>query len=155
MPNRVRWARAWGVLLLGVALVLGARCAMEGIATTTAALIGLGVAAIGLIGGRTWGSLLALAVGASFAVAGALEMTNAPHLFFAIAAAASLPSLLFAPPMWGFDRAAAAVLLAGSVALGSLGAGGLQLFGDDVASALAELEAELDRPRPVVRCPGR
>ena len=38
---------------------------------------------------------------------------------------------------------------------GSLGAGGLQLFGDDVASALVVLEAELDQPRPVVRCPGR
>ena len=154
MSRGVVWVRAWGVLLLGVALVLGARCVMGGIVTTTAALVGLAVAAIGLIAGRTWGSLLALAVGASFAAAGALEMTNAPSLFFAVAAAASLPSLLFARPMWRFDRAAAVVVLAGSIALGSLGAAGLRLWGDEVLSTIAELEAALDHPS-VGRCAER
>lgn len=155
MSRGVVWVRAWGVLLLGVALVLGARCVISGIVTTTAALVGLAVAAIGLIAGRTWGSLLALAVGASFAAAGAFEMTNAPSLFFAVAAAASLPSLLFARPMWRFDRAAAVVVLAGSIALGSLGAAGLRLWGDEVLSTIAELEAALDRPPPMGRCAER
>jgi hypothetical protein len=152
MSKRIRWVRAWGVVLLTVAVALGSRCAMAEIWTTTAALIGLGVAAVGLIAGRTWGSLLALAVGASFATAGALEMTNAPQLFFAIALAASLPCLLFARPMWRFDRAAALVLLAGSIALGSLGASGLRLAGDDVARALDRLESELDRSHRAGRC---
>ena len=79
-------------------------------------------------------------------------MTNAPPLFFAIALAASLPCLLFARPMWRFDRAAALVLLTGSIALGSLGASGLQLAGDDVARALDRLESELDRSRRAGRC---
>ena len=155
MSNRIRWVRAWGMVLLGLALVIGVRSGLAEIVTTTAACVGLGVAALGIIGSRTWGSLLALAVGASFATAGALEMTYAPELFFAIAAAAALPSLLFAQPMWRFDRAAAVVVLAASVALGSLGASGLKLWGDDVASALERMEAELERSQRMRRCAER
>ena len=89
--------RGSAVLMLLVSLVLVARCAAAGVWTTPAASLAMIAGTIGVLRGRTWGALLMLAVGASFAAAAVLDMTNAPELFLAIAIVASIPAAIAAP----------------------------------------------------------
>lgn len=126
--------RGSAILMLLVSLALGVRCAADGIWTTPAAALAMMAGAIGVLRGRTWGALLMLAVGASFAAAAVLDMTNAPELFLAIAIVASIPAARAARGMEQIDRAAAIAAVLAAIAWGSISAAMLRSGGDLIAA---------------------
>lgn len=145
----MRWIAAH---LLVIGVITGGRCAYSGIWTTTLASAALAVGAIALLRGRTWGALFTLAVGASFATAAALSMTNAPALFTAIAIAASLPAVVLARPMWCFDRAAMIAAVLGSIVWGASSAAIVRASPDAVMTlGRAEARWDLAQGRAVMR----
>lgn len=95
---------------------------------TVIACIGLYAGAFATIRGRTWGVLVLLAFGASFAAAAALSI--GPLWFVAVTLAAAAPALVLSPHMFRFDRLAAAAAITIALLWGTAAAGAVRMAAD-------------------------
>lgn len=149
---RPSFVRGSAILTTLVSLAVGAHCAGAGIWTTPVASLAMLAGAAGVLRGRTWGALLMLAVGASFAAAAALGMTNAPELFLAIAIVASVPAIGAARGMERLDRGAAIAAVLAAIAWGSIGAATIRSGGELIAAlGRAHASIALSRGEATVR----